>query len=238
MQASWLPHTFGWHRLPMRPRTCWVGASDDQAWWLLGFAGARHGRLGAPAWHARGQALPGPEVPRWRGQPCWRPRLHATLPAAVTARWQCPPGAHAAHTPDAQADCWLAAAEALSLPPQEVCWQVQPQAPGEPRRGWAVPRRTVQDLQQGLHRLGWRLGVIEPEAWAAQRAWAALLGGWEALLGDAPQDWCWRDADATTEPETERSPIEEVQARVPLATWRCLCASGLGLGVWQAGGRA
>ncbi len=236
MQASWLPHTFGWHRLPVRPRTCWVAASDTQAWWLLGFAGARQGRLGAAALHARGQALPGPEVPRWRGQPCWRPRLHATLPAHATVRWQCPPGPQAQRPADAMADCWLAAAQALDLPPEEVCWQAEPARPGAQPGGWAVPRRTVLDLQQGLHRLGWRLGAIEPEAWSAQRAWAALQGGWEALLGDAPQDWRWQDASDTSDPQ--RAPIEEVQARVPLDTWRCLCASGLGLGVWQSGGAA
>lgn len=231
-------------------RQSWGLAPDGPGWVLLGLSrqGADLCRVqamaslrpptGLPlidaAWLA--QALT--EAPRPRGGS--RHRLAMSWPdrELVEGHMDCPA--------DLPADAWpaevqLEVAQALNLPPEEVHFDFAHQvrvAGAVPQLHWVgCARAPVADHQRWIRASQvWRLGCVEPEIHAAQRAARALRGGLPSLLQQAPQDWQFH-LGAVSDHDLQGAPHgqdQEAWLREALASpaGPRLVASGLALKGW------
>ena len=146
-----------------------------------------------------------------------------------------------------EADILLEAAQALKLPLTSIgydfgpaAWQEPgagpPPGPGEARCNWgAAALDTLSQWRRSLRAAGLRLQAVEPQEQAARRALAMIEGEEAALWRQAPQDWRFRPAEASSVPLAQPWPDMQAlraDARVK-RVWPQLVACGLALRCWQ-----
>lgn len=125
----------------------------------------------------------------------------------------------------------LEAAGLLGLAPEAVSFDLVCQGSGPSGWRWqwaACARADVRQLRRACRSLRWRLWAVETQAQAAERAWAHLVEGDEALWSIPPAEWHFAPQPQRA---LEASPVPDAASALPLV------ACGLALGPLLEGRR-